>query len=124
MDSNLSYNISDSLVYVTLKGDFTVQESMALLDEVLHHQDVIIPANLLIDVREATAQRTTEQIEEVASHINEWREKISRIAVLTGSDLHFGITRMGVSYVDPAAVKVSPFRNIEDAIVFLTSQDV
>ena len=76
----------------------------------------------LLDMRDVTdVDLTTDQIRSFASIEREGPGRISRMAILTGSEVAFGLSRMFQLLAAEAGYEIKVFRDRDDAIEWLGS---
>ena len=76
----------------------------------------------LVDMRDVTEiDITAEEIRSIATVERQGPGRISRMAILTGSDIGFGLSRMFQLLADQASYEIKVFRESDDAIEWLRS---
>jgi hypothetical protein len=78
-----------------------------------------------VDVRESSslATRPTSEIIKVAEYLGPFQDRVKRCAVLATENIHFGLSRLGAVYSETAGVMTSVFRDKEEAISWLHSEE-
>jgi hypothetical protein len=80
---------------------------------------------LLLDVRRSSSLggRTSDEIRHVAEYVGPYRERLGgRLAILSGSELHYGMGRIGSVYSGGVGIDAKVFRDEESALLWLSGE--
>jgi hypothetical protein len=119
----LSYSFDGEVLRIVGEGDFAVQDLREILDAALADPRTEPGTPTLMDVRRSEATRTTEELVSVVDSFGSKRDPSVplRCAVVTTSDLRFGLSRMVSVYLERYGVDLQVFRDIESAEAWLRS---
>lgn len=118
MGNGLRYRVSDRLVVVELEGTYSGADLLALFGTALaacRAERVL----LLVDATRSTADRPMEEVKGLVDGFAEYIPRVERVAVVTASDVHFGLARMAGTMAEESGLHVSPFRDFPTAYAYL-----
>ena len=119
MTDGLRYEIDGRLITLFLKGNYTVDQLLGLVESALAEVSLPERAMILIDGRESEVDRTTPEVRRIVEAYGVWAPKIERVAVVTGSDAHFGMMRMAEVLSEEKDFDGRVFRSLEPALKWL-----
>jgi hypothetical protein len=117
----LSYSYDDDMLRIVGEGDYTAQDLKDLLVAALSDPRTTPGISTLMDIRRSEASRTTDELVSVVDFLGSKRDRTVplRCAVVTASDLRFGLSRMVSVYLERYGVDLRVFRDIEPAEFWL-----
>ena len=117
---NTSFEISalDDLLLVTLKGNPSVDDIKHILDKTRDASGYSHTARLW-DFRDASFNFSQHEILELASYASVGDDKPSRVAMLVGEDLSFGVSRIYEAFRHNELTRINVFRDKAKAIAWL-----
>jgi len=120
-----TYRLNDDVVEMTLNGTTGIEEVIQTFHKALDDSNTPEEFVLLVDVRESSslATRPTSEIIKVAEYLGPFQDRVKRCAVLATENIHFGLSRLGAVYSETAGVMTSVFRDKEEAISWLHSEE-
>jgi hypothetical protein len=120
-----TYRLNDDVVEMTLNGTTGIDEVIQTFHKALDDSNTPEEFVLLVDVRESSslATRPTSEIIKVAEYLGPFQDRVKRCAVLATENIHFGLSRLGAVYSETAGVMTSVFRDKEEAISWLHSEE-
>ena len=120
MTDQLRYRVDDEgMIVIEVFGNYSGESFLLLLDSALRDPAAKLPALVLVDATGSMVKRTAEEVNEIAQGVSAWADRIQRMAIVTASDLHYGLSRMGSVYVESAGVESNAFRDYDGALAFL-----
>lgn len=119
MEDNLRYRVSDRLILIQLEGEYTIDRLLELTGAALADPATPDRVLLLIDARKSTVERSTGEIRRTATAFSGWAPRIERMAIVVGSEVHYGLTRMASILSEESGLIASPFRDLAEARRFL-----
>jgi hypothetical protein len=119
----LSYSYDDDMLRIVAEGDYTAQDLKDLLVAALSDPRTRPGMSTLMDIRRSEAARTTDELVSVVDFLGSKRDRAVplRCAVVTTSDLRFGLSRMVSVYLERYGVDLRVFREIEAAEYWIRS---
>ena len=119
----LSYSCEDDMLRIVGEGDYAAQDLKDLLAAALADPRTRPGISTLMDIRRSEAARTTDELISVVDFLGSKRDRAVplRCAVVTTSDLRFGLSRMVSVYLEKYGVDLRVFRDIESAEFWLRS---
>jgi len=119
----LSYSYDDEMLRIVGEGNYTARDLKDLLLAAISDPRTKPGIPTLMDVRKSDATRTTDELVSVVDFLGSQRDQRVplRCAVVTSSDLRFGLSRMASVYVERYGVELQVFRDIESAEYWLKS---
>ena len=118
MGDHLRYRITDRLIEVHLEGDYSAARLIEVIDDALAHA-TSERMFMLIDARQSTANRPSSEVRVIAGELSRRAPKIERLAIVTGSEDHYGLSRMGAARAEDSGLVAHPFRTLQEALDFL-----
>jgi hypothetical protein len=118
----VTYSIRSNLLLIVASGDYDAAEPPRTLLAALEDPACPPRVALLVDVRESRslASRSMEEIRRIAEFVGPHAERIGgRCAVVTSSDLQFGLGRMGAAHAEGVGVNAAIFRDVAPALEWL-----
>lgn len=119
MNTSLRYDISGRLVAVHLAGDYTVDQLLDLLGTAFADSRAPDRALVLIDARESTTRRPADEVHHAVAALTRLIPRIERMALVAGSDAHYGLMRMGSMLAEGVGLVARACRDMEEAREFL-----
>jgi hypothetical protein len=119
MSHDLRYDIVDRLITVSAAGEYDLHALLDLLQAALADPGAPERALLLIDARASTTDRAADEVRKLVADFSSLVPRIERVAIVAGSDAHFGLMRMGAVLAEPLGLKALPCRDMETARTFL-----
>ncbi len=110
------------LVYVLGIGEIIFDELLLHIEELATDPKYISPMKKLVDYRNSTlSSLSTEETIKFANKKTQFIEtfKNEKCAIVTKSDLNFGMTRLHFAHLHNVDIMTNVFRNIEDALSWL-----
>jgi hypothetical protein len=109
------YELSSSLIHVTMDGHFDASEVLEVGREALSDSGLERGSNLLVDFRQSEEVATGEDIFRRIQLLSESRDILGpRIALLVTRSVHFGLARMAELYGESHGLTIHVFTE-EDA---------
>jgi len=121
------YSIREGVLTLELAGTYESREVVRQFLEALSDPACPMPVVLLIDVSrsESLATRPAEEIHMVAEFLGPYTDRIGgRCAVVTPSDVHFGLSQMGAVRSEAMGVSARVFRTAGEALAWLSATAV
>src|SRR5580765_2986478 len=122
----VTYSISSSLLLMTAVGEYEPRDLTRTFLAALN--DPACPAHvaLLLDVRPSSmlATRSMDDIRAIGQFLGPYSERIGgRCAVVTGTEVQYGLGRMGSIYMESVGVEAGIFRDMDAAREWLGVRD-
>jgi len=120
----VSYSYHGRIVVMRMEGDYTTADLKARVLEALDDPKCPTDAVLLFDMRESNAikGRSPAEVQEMANFLAGQRDRFSRrLAMVTSSDVAYGLMRIGAVYVERGGVSPEVFRDFEEAKKWLVA---
>lgn len=108
------------VLFICIEGDPTVSDIKQALDQT-RDESGYNHLSRLWDFRKASFDFSAEELEEIASYASAADLDPSRVAMLVGQDLSFGVSRMYEAYRSSPMTDVKVFREEGEAIDWLLS---
>lgn len=118
----VSYSFDGRIVVMRMDGDYTTADLKAGVLEALDDARCPTDAVLMFDLRESTSikGRSPAEVQDMASFLAGQRDRFSkRVAMVTSSDVAYGLMRIGAVYVERGGVTPEVFRDLEEAKTWL-----
>jgi hypothetical protein len=119
MADGISYRIEGDVITLRLVGDYTLDAYEELLRRALSDARAPLVAKVLVDGTLSTVRRTSPEVRRQADFLRSLSQRISQLAVVTGSEVHYGIGRMGAVFADDGKLDIRIFRAMSDALSWL-----
>ena len=120
--------ISDlKMVYVRGTGKVTADEIMTTGARIFTDSEWVNGFNIILDYREITELHVkTEDVKKIVAQDkrNEHLFNQSKCAIVAGSDLVFGLSRMWEAFSEDTKIETMVFRNIEDSLRWLGMDEI
>jgi hypothetical protein len=121
----VTYSIGSNLLLMTAAGEYEPQDLPRTFLAALN--DPACPAHvaLLLDVRPSSmlATRSMDDIRAIGQFLGPYAERIGgRCAVVTGTEVQYGLGRMGSIYMESVGVEAGIFRDMESAMEWLNTR--
>ncbi|MFC1535253.1 hypothetical protein ACFL7M_18040 [Thermodesulfobacteriota bacterium] len=113
---SIPYRIQDNILFLKAESDYSAEEFLDLLKKALNDPGIPKRFTILIDARFSEAKHRIEEIEPIFAELRKWGKRITHVAVIVQSNLHFGLTRQAAFYTGHAGQETMPFREIESAM--------
>ena len=118
----VNYVIKGKLLKISCSKDSIPQDLKDVLVKALSDPNCPDKVFFLLDVSQSTsmAHRTAGEIFEIARFLVLHSKKLAnRCAVLTSSDIQYGLCRMGSAYIENYGINSEVFRNLDEALHWL-----
>lgn len=118
----VTWSIDEDLVQLTLEGHYAPTDIIDAFLTALADRKCPEQIHLLLDTTqsESLKERTPREVRHVAQYLGPYRKRIrGRCAVVAGTDLQFGLSRMGSAYSDSVGVDARVFRSRIEALDWL-----
>ena len=118
----VTYTLRSGLLTVKPSGEYTPADFIAAFHAGIDDPDCPTPVALLLDMRESVsfASRSVAEIRGAAEHVGPYADRVGgRVAVLVGSDVQFGLARMGSVFTEGVGVVAEVFREEARALLWL-----
>lgn len=113
----VSYSLSESLLEVTVEGDFTVEEAFAVFQQGLASIPTHEKPGVLIDVTRSAKLASFSELQRLAGLFGLHADSLGgRIGVLVEKPIRYGLARQFGAFVESHGLKVVPFENRETAV--------
>ncbi len=106
------------MVVMRMEGDYTTGDLKTGVTQALDDPQCPKDAVLMFDLRqsESIKGRSPAEVQDMANFLAGQRERYSRrLAMVTGSDVAYGLMRIGAVYVERGGVLPEVFRDFEEA---------
>ncbi|HEX5045116.1 MAG TPA: hypothetical protein VFV75_19635 [Candidatus Polarisedimenticolaceae bacterium] len=118
----VTWSLDGDLLQLDLEGDYAPTDIIDAFLTALADLRCPPEVSLLLDTTRSQSldKRSPRQIRHVAQYLGPYRKRIrGRCAVVVGSDLQFGLSRMGSAYSDSVGVDAGVFRSRAEALEWL-----
>lgn len=118
----VTWFIEGDLVRMNLEGRYAPSDIISQFLAVLADPRCPEEFFLLVDATksESLGERSPAEVRAVAEYLGPYRKRVrGRCAVVVGSDLHFGLSRMGSAFSDNVGVDAQVFRSVPEALAWL-----
>jgi hypothetical protein len=118
----VSYTFQGSIVRMDLVGVYSPQDIIDTFDKALADPDCPDDARLLLDVTrsDSLAERSVDDLRRVAEYYGQRAERTARrCAILARSDVHFGLMRMAVVFIEAYDSEARVFKVEDEAVQWL-----
>ncbi len=114
--------IGAGVLVVTVDGDYTPGELSRVGERALASDDVPSPVAVLLDMSGAAGveKKSPDDLRRTGEFFGERQEIMTRVAVLTPSDVAYGLMDTGGAFATSTGIPSRPFRNRAQAIEWLT----
>jgi hypothetical protein len=119
MREQLHYRVSGQTILVHLGNDYTIEALTSVVTRALSDPETAVPALLLVDARQSTVSHSPVDVRALVEELRRWAPSIRRMAVVTSSDVHYGLARMGSTLAEDAGIESGVFREYSDAVAYL-----
>ena len=111
----LSYTIEGRIIRFTVVGQNNLEDLMTALTAAINDpQAGDQPVAVLVDARNSTANRSQEELRDVARFAATLRPRVlPPIAVVVSDTLHYGLTRMLSTLASQSGVDIQPFHDLQ-----------
>jgi hypothetical protein len=107
-------------------GEFSVADYLDAMDRFMRSEGFYPGINSIWDVRQAVTDAITgEDLQVIAEHIKKIASKRGpkwKVAIVVGSDLNYGLSRMFQAYTGSSPGEAQVFRSIEEAEAWISPQ--
>jgi hypothetical protein len=108
---------------VRASGEVTFQEVENLLGEIITHPQLCCGVRMLIDGREVEKAPSASELRTIAADLKPLLDRgLGPMAIVTDSALIYGVARMFSVFAEAVRANVAPFRRMDDAQAWLSSQ--
>jgi hypothetical protein len=118
----VTYTLRSGLMILKPAGEYAPNDLVAGFHAGMEDPACPNPVALLIDMRESQsfATRSVAEIRGAAEYIGAYAPRVGgRVAVLVGSDVQFGLARMGSVFSEGVGVEAEVFRDEIRALAWL-----
>ena len=116
----VSYTVSESVLEVTFEGRFTVEETLATLEQGLASIPSRATPGVLIDVTRSGELARFEDLQRFAGLFSEHADSLSgRIGILVTDQIRFGLARQFGALVEGHGLEAAPFKDRDAAVDWL-----
>ena len=114
------------VLVVTVDGDFTPGELSRAGERGLASDDVPSPVAVLLDMSGAAGLETKSQddLRLTGEFFGERQDVLTRVAVLTPSDVAYGLLDIGTAFATSAGIQSRPFRDRAEATKWLRESEL
>lgn len=120
----MRYFVTGKTLTFQLEGTYAIGEFLALVESAFRSPETPETVAVLID--RTRSQVTTigrQDVQKVLEYLFSWQERILCLAYVTHSDFYYDLMRKVASMADfNAAPPVEPFRDVEEAKVWIRQQ--
>ena len=121
----VTYSIRSNLLLMTAAGEYAPQDLPRTFLAALNDPACPDPVALLLDVRASSmlATRSMDDIRAIGQFLGSYAERIGgRAAVVTGTEVQYGLGRMGSVYMESVGIEAGIFRDMESAMEWLNAR--
>jgi hypothetical protein len=121
----VTYSISSNLLLMTAAGEYEPQDLPRTFLAALNDPACPDHVALLLDVRPSSmlATRSMDDIRAIGQFLGPYTERIGgRCAVVTGTEVQYGLGRMGSIYMESVGIEARIFRDMDAAREWLTAR--
>ena len=112
----ISYHFSNKTIWVTLIGQYSLDEMRQVAAKILHDPAFTDDVNLLLDARQSTVNPPLAEIKDRVTFLKSVvQHRPGRIAIVVSDTLRYGLTRMLTIYAQMEGLKITAFMNLEQA---------
>jgi hypothetical protein len=114
----VSYSFDGRIVVMRMEGDYTTDDLKARVLEALDDGKCPKDAVLMFDMRqsEAIRGRKPAEVQDMANFLAAQGPRFSkRFAMVTGTDVAYGLMRLGSVYAEHGGVTAEVFRDFDEA---------
>ncbi len=101
-------SIEDGIICIIGLGEWAVEDFFPVLSDAIEKLDESRPVGILFDMSEATIDRSTSQMKDIAKRLSALKRK-GKLAVFTLTTIYFGLARMLQVFADESGFDVRPF---------------
>ncbi len=119
MSGKVGYELAGRHLVVRVEGSYSTQQ---LLDAIASGLEALEPglrALVLIDARASTAARPTAEVRAAGAAVVPMASRIERMAIVVGSEVHFGLARMASMLAGEVGASSEVFRDLTEAHAYL-----
>jgi len=120
----VTYSISSNLLLMTAAGEYEPRDLPRTFLVALNDPACPAPVSLLLDVRASSmlATRSMDDIRAIGQFLGPYAERIGgRCAVVTGTEVQYGLGRMGSIYMESVGIEARVFRAMDAAMEWLSA---
>ena len=118
MSAQITVTKDNEIAVMKVIGHPTVQDLLEVNKRLAEGGEFVVGGRLW-DFRESRVDFTREELAEIASVSNRLGQRSSKVAILVGSDLTFGLSRMYQVFRESDHTAVSVFRDETEAMRWL-----
>jgi hypothetical protein len=114
----VTYGFDDTIVVMRAEGAYTLADlkaaTLGALDDSARPEGSV----LMFDVRasEALAERTADEVRDMAEFLQRHGDRFARrLAIVAGSDLGYGLMRLGAAHTEQGGITSEVFRDYDAA---------
>src|SRR5262245_38716971 len=118
----VTWSLDEDLLELNLEGHYAPTDIIDAFLTALADPRCPQELALLLDTTrsESLEKRSPREVRHVAQYLGPYRKRTrGRVAVVVGSDLQFGLSRMGSAYSDSVGVDARGFRARDEALDWL-----
>ena len=121
MQTRLSYSVQGTLLTFWLEGDYTVEAYAEMVAKAFDDPTTPPTVRLLLDGSRSEVDRDPDDVRRLLPAFATRAHRIRRIAVITRTDVHYGMVRMSAALLARYGIDVHPFRQRSDALAWVMS---
>ncbi|MBM4168516.1 MAG: hypothetical protein FJ215_05095 [Ignavibacteria bacterium] len=108
-------------ICAVVRGEFSIDDIVHAIDTAIHDPAFERGFDIFSDHTQVTRNISTQQVKFTSAHLARLSDHLvgSRWAVVTGSELSYGMMRMLSAHLDQASVTLRVFRSSKDAEAWL-----
>lgn len=120
----VNVDINEDYVKITYTGKISIENIKKAIEELHENPKRRSKMNSLWDLRNTDLKDVkSRDLKELAYFISNKKEKISsKIAIVVGKDVDFGVARMWEVYAEIVPRERKVFRNMDEAIIWLVNE--
>jgi len=120
----VNIDINEDYVKITYTGKISIENIKKAIEELHENPKRRSKMNSLWDLRNTDLKDVkSRDLKELAYFISNKKEKISsKIAIVVGKDVDFGVARMWEVYAEIVPRERKVFRNMDEAIIWLVNE--
>ena len=119
MSGKVGYELSGRHLVVRVEGSYSIQQLLGALVSGLEALEQEVRALVLIDARASTAARPTADVRAAGVALAAMASRIERLAIVVGSEVHFGLARMASMFAGEVGASSEVFRDLTEARAYL-----
>jgi hypothetical protein len=121
------YEFSGDILRLSLEGSYTPQDVIDTFLAALSDRAFPKDAKFIMDVRRSSelANRSVEEIKAVARVFARHSKHFDgRGAIVASKPVHYGLARMGATFIEPLGAEIRVFSDVGEAISWLNTENI